>query len=120
MSNLEPGKLPWLVEEVLMPRKDQCETRQPELAAEQLRNTEQNQPLQNFSAQLSTFIQIAQESGDTEMVSWLMERRHHLRAADSMQSAGAVQDAETTQNLTDDVENLMKSQPPKRKRRFEF
>ena len=120
VSNLEPGKLPWLVEEVLMPRKDQRETRQPELAAEQLRNTEQNQPLQNFSAQLSTFIQIAQESGDTEMVSWLMERRHHLRAADSMQSAGAVQDAETTQNLTDDMENLMKSQPPKRKRRFEF
>ena len=54
------------------------------------------------------------------MVSWLMERRHQLRAADSMQSAGAVQDAETTQNLTDDMENLMKSQPPKRKRRFEF
>ena len=120
VSNLEPGKLPWLVEEVLMPRKDQCETRQPELAAEQLRNTEQNQSLQNFSAQLSTFIQIAQESGDTEMVSWLMERRHQLRAADSMQSAGALHDAETIQDLTGDMEHSVKTQSSKRKRRFEF
>ena len=120
VSNLEPGKLPWLVEEVLMPRKDQCETWQPELAAEQLRNTEQNQPLQNFSAQLSTFIQIAQESGDTEMVSWLMERRHQLRAADSMQSAGALHDAETIQDLTGDMEHSVKTQSSKRKRRFKF
>ncbi len=55
VTNLEPGMLPWLVETVLAD-----ETQNPETLAEKL----------------AELIAIAQEKGDTEMVSWLMNYRH--------------------------------------------
>lgn len=87
-SNLEPGKLPWLVEEVLA-HKDSKSVQQ------------------DFSKQLDELTRLAQSEGDTEMVSWLMERRHRFKQEDSA-------------NVDGDLEGLQKQQQTKRKRRFEL
>ncbi len=71
VSNLEPGKLPWLVDEVL------------------------DQTSANLAEQFGELTSLAQEAGDTEMVSWLMERRHRISSS-------------------------MEPQRPERKRRFEL
>ncbi len=73
VSNLEAGKLPWFVDEILNeePEKEHM---------------------------LGELVSLAQEAGDTEMVSWLMERRHRLSRL------------VTSEN----------QQQPKRKRRFEL
>ena len=108
VSNLEPGKLPWLVDEVL----DQTST--------------------NLADQLGELTGLAQEAGDTEMVSWLMERRYRLRAAGALQNIGGTQTAEAvlpadavqgtdrSRFASGNPEIPGESQRPKRKRRFEL
>lgn len=54
VTNLEPGKLPWLVDEVLEPDPEKQEIR------------------------IGRYIDLSGQAGDTEMVSWLMERRRRL------------------------------------------
>lgn len=53
-TNLDPGQLPWLVEQVL----------------------EQEAPDRILTDMLPSCIAMAQESGDTEMVSWMMDYRY--------------------------------------------
>ena len=108
VSNLEPGKLPWLVDEVL----DQTST--------------------NLADQLGELTGLAQEAGDTEMVSWLMERRYRLRTAGALQNIGGTQTAEAvlpadavqgtdrSRFASGNPEIPGESQRPKRKRRFEL
>ena len=108
VSNLEPGKLPWLVDEVL----DQTST--------------------NLADQLGKLTGLAQEAGDTEMVSWLMERRYRLRTAGALQNIGGTQTAEAvlpadavqgtdrSRFASGNPEIPGESQRPKRKRRFEL
>lgn len=57
VTNLEPGKLPWLVDEVL------------------------EQDAGGLEERLGRYIDLAGQAGDTEMVSWLMERRRRLAQA---------------------------------------
>ena len=96
VSNLEPGKLPWLVDEIL------------------------DQTSANLADQLGELTSLAQEAGDTEMVSWLMERRHRLRTAAAASSADAVQSADGGRFASGNPEILGEPQRPKRKRRFEL
>ena len=91
-----------------------------------------NQISANLADQLGGLINLAQEAGDTEMVSWLMERRHHLRTAGSVQIAGmahavataltadAIRDTEEVQPASGNPEIFGEPQRPKRKRRFEL
>lgn len=59
-SHLEPGRLPWLVEEILAGAAEGPEA---------------------LPSQIGRLITLAQQAGDTEMVSWLMEYGHlHGRA----------------------------------------
>ena len=132
MSNLEPGKLPWLVDEVLdaahqdaaagygqnMSGADEAvkEPGEPE-------NT--NQISANLADQLGRLTSLAQEAGDTEMVSWLMERRHRLRTAAQNvggveQTADAARSTDRSQFASDNPEISSEPQRPKRKRRFEL
>lgn len=132
VSNLEPGKLPWLVDEVLdaahqdaaagygqnMSGADEAvkEPGEPE-------NT--NQISANLADQLGRLTSLAQEAGDTEMVSWLMERRHRLRTAAQNvggveQTADAARSTDRSQFASDNPEIFSEPQRPKRKRRFEL
>lgn len=84
MSNLEPGKLPWLVDEVLdaahqdaaagygqnMSGADEA-VKEPGEAGEYRTRCSANLADQAWQADKS-----CPGAGDTEMVSWLMERRH--------------------------------------------
>lgn len=63
VTNLEPGGLPWLVESVLS--AGACV---PEAS-----------PGKSLGMQLETLISMAQQAGDTEMVSWLMDYRHRMQ-----------------------------------------
>ncbi len=80
VTNLEPGKLPWLVDEVL------------------------EQDAGGQAERLGRYIDLAGQAGDTEMVSWLMERRRRLA------QAGEGTAGETTGP----------GGAPRRKRRFEL
>lgn len=72
VSNLEPGQLPWLVEQVLEPGM---------WAATQAQTESRDQPkVPGRGEVLSAYIAIAQQTGDTEMVSWLMDYQHRTRA----------------------------------------
>lgn len=94
VSNLEPGKLPWLVDEVLNAAAgDRQDMSGADEAAKELVNAAQTSV--NLADQLGELTSLAQEAGDTEMVSWLMERRHRISSPAELQR-------------------------PKRKRRFEL
>lgn len=102
VSNLEPGKLPWLVDEVLdAARQDvaagdrQNVSGADETAKEPEKPVNAAQTSGNLMDQLGELTNLAQEAGDTEMVSWLMERRHRISLPEEPQR-------------------------PKRKRRFEL
>ncbi len=69
-TNLEAGGLPWLVETVLAAGT---------VLAEQERKAGSEDPAA-FGAKLETLIAMAQQAGDTEMVSWLMDFRHRRQA----------------------------------------
>lgn len=139
VSNLEPGKLPWLVDEVLDEAKQDLDAgnRQSRSGAggevkksEEPVNTAQT--ARNLVDELGELISLAQEAGDTEMVSWLMERRHRLRTAGLVQdidtaqtasavpSADAVQATDGRQPAAGSPETPGESQRSKRKRRFEL
>lgn len=133
VSNLEPGKLPWLVDEVLDgARQDvaagdrQNMSGADEAAREPEKPVNAAQTSANLVDQLSALTNLAQEAGDTEMVSWLMERRHRLRAVNSARSEAAALPADTVQSTdgnqptADRLETSGESQRPKRKRRFEL
>lgn len=57
VTNLDAGRLPWFMEEVL----------EKETGAEKL------------PEKMEKYIELAQQAGDTEMVSWLMDYRHRKR-----------------------------------------
>lgn len=80
VSNLEPGKLPWLVDEVMDvaagDRQDMSGA--DETAKEPRECVNAAQTSANLADQLGELTSLAQEAGDTEMVSWLMERRHQI------------------------------------------
>lgn len=103
VSNLEPGKLPWLVDQVL----------------------DADQTSVNLVDQIGELTGFAQEAGDTEMVSWLMERRHRLRTAGAAQDivgaqTAASSPADAVQTIDGKTETPAEPQRPKRKRRFEL
>lgn len=137
VSNLEPGKLPWLVDEVLdeVKQEQDTETRQSISGIGEETETAEpvnaNQTRVDLVDQLGILISFAQEAGDTEMVSWLMERRHRLRTAGAVQdiggvqtaavpSADAVQGTDESQFASGNPEISGEPQRPKRKRRFEL
>ena len=139
VSNLEPGKLPWLVDEVLdAARQDaaagdgQNMSGADEAVKEPGEPENRNQISANLADQLGGLINLAQEAGDTEMVSWLMERRHRMRTAGSVQIAGmahavataltadAIRATGEVQPASDNPEIFGEPQRPKRKRRFEL
>ena len=98
------------------PDPDEQEPSEPE-------NT--NQISANLADQLGGLINLAQEEGDTEMVSWLMERRHRLRTAAQNvggmeQTADAARSTDRSQFASDNPEIFSEPQRPKRKRRFEL
>lgn len=80
VTNLEPGGLPWLVESVLSPEK-------------------------TLGMQLETLISMAQQAGDTEMVSWLMDYRHRMQTGAACTGTG---------------EEGLPGQQRRRKKRFEL
>lgn len=57
VTSLDPGQLPWLVEQVLEPMVGDT-------------------PETGWASILSCYISLAQNAGDPEMVSWLMDYRH--------------------------------------------
>ena len=119
VSNLEPGKLPWLVDEVLdTAAGDRQDMSGADEAAKELVNAAQASV--NLADQLGELTSLAQEAGDTEMVSWLMERRHRLRTAAAVPPADAVQSADGSQFASGNPEIPAEPQRPKRKRRFEL
>ncbi len=136
VSNLEPGKLPWLVDEVLdAARQDAAagDGQNMSGADEAVKEpVTADQASTNLADQLGELTSLAQETGDTEMVSWLMERRHHLRTAGSVQIAGmahavataltadAIRATGEVQPASDNPEIFGEPQRPKRKRRFEL
>ena len=141
VSNLEPGKLPWLVDEVLdAARQDAAAGDRQNMAgadeAEAVKTPGETmnavQASVNLADQLGELTSLAQEVGDTEMVSWLMERRHRLRKAGSVPAAGmahavataltadAIRDTEEVQPASGNPEIFGEPQRPKRKRRFEL
>lgn len=75
-TNLEAGRLPWLIEAVLMqPAGDSLEHGQPVDLSEQVR----------------VYIDLAQQAGDTESVGWLMDFRQKLRREKSFDETGKAQ-----------------------------
>ena len=145
VSNLEPGKLPWLVDEVLdaaldAARQDAAAGDGQNMAgaaeAEAVKAPGETmnvvQASVNLADQLGELTSLAQEAGDTEMVSWLMERRHRLRKAGSVPAAGmahsvsaalaadAIQATGEIQPAAGNPEISGNAQRPKRKRRFEL
>ena len=133
VSNLEPGKLPWLVDEVLDAAHQDVSAgdRQNVLGADEAAK-EPEKPVnaaqisENLEEQLGELTNLAQEAGDTEMVSWLMERRHRLRTVNSARSEAAALTADTVQRTDGNqstagrLEISGEPQRPKRKRRFEL
>lgn len=97
VSNLEPGKLPWLVDEVLNAAAGDRQNMSgaDETAKEPGERVNAAQTSADLADQLGELTSLAQEAGDTEMVSWLMERRHQISSPGEPQR-------------------------PKRKRRFEL
>ena len=127
VSNLEPGKLPWLVDEVLdAARQDaaagdgQNMSGADEAVKEPGEPENRNQISANLADQLGGLINLAQEEGDTEMVSWLMERRHRLQTAEAEPVAEAAQATGEIQPAVGSTEAPGEPQRPKRKRRFEL
>ncbi len=139
VSNLEPGKLPWLVDEVLDAAKQDVaagDTQSMSGADEAAKEPEKTMNAEQASAkladQLGELTSLAQEAGDTEMVSWLMERRHRLRKAGSVPAAemahsvsaalaaDAIQATGEIQPAAGNLEISGNAQRPKRKRRFEL
>ena len=127
VSNLEPGKLPWLVDEVLdAARQDaaagdgQNMSGADEAVKEPGEPENRNQISANLADQLGGLINLAQEAGDTEMVSWLMERRHRLQTAEAKPVAEAAQATGEIQPAVGSTEASGEPQRPKRKRRFEL
>ena len=127
VSNLEPGKLPWLVDEVLdAARQDaaagdgQNMSGADESVKELGEPENRNQISANLADQLGGLINLAQEEGDTEMVSWLMERRHRLQTAEAKPVAEAAQATGEIQPAVGSTEASGEPQRPKRKRRFEL
>ena len=127
VSNLEPGKLPWLVDEVLdAARQDaaagdgQNMSGADESVKELGEPENRNQISANLADQLGGLINLAQEEGDTEMVSWLMERRHRLQTAEAEPVAEAAQATGEIQPAVGSTEASGEPQRPKRKRRFEL
>lgn len=72
LTNLDEGKLPWLVEEILAGGR---ETPVPGDFGEKPLSSESGRTAA-FEGQLADLIIMAQQAGDTEMVSWLMDYRH--------------------------------------------
>ena len=127
VSNLEPGKLPWLVDEVMDAAKQdvaagdrQSMSGADEAMKEPGKTVNVDQASVNLADQLGELTSLAQEAGDTEMVSWLMERRHRLRTAAAVPPADAVQSADGSQFASGNPEIPGEPQRPKRKRRFEL
>lgn len=139
VSNLEPGKLPWLVDEVLDEAKQDLDAGNRQSvsgAGGEVKKSEEPvntaQTARNLVDELGELISLAQEAGDTEMVSWLMERRHRLRTAGLVQDIGMAQTASAVPSAdavqaTDgrlpaagSPETPGESQRLKRKRRFEL
>lgn len=132
VSNLEPGKLPWLVDEVLdVAHQDaaagdgQNMSGADEAVKEPGESENTNQISANLADQLGRLTSLAQEAGDTEMVSWLMERRHRLRTAAQNvggveQTADVARSTDRSQFASDNPEIFSEPQRPKRKRRFEL
>ncbi len=136
VSNLEPGKLPWLVDEVLdAAHQDTAagDGQNMSCADEAVKEpVTVDQASTNLADQLGELTSLAQEAGDTEMVSWLMERRHRLRTAGSVQIAGmahavataltadAIRATGEVQPESGNPEIFGEPQRPKRKRRFEL
>ena len=79
-----------------------------------------NQISANLADQLGGLINLAQEEGNTEMVSWLMERRHRLQTAEAKPVAEAAQATGEIQPAVGSTEASGEPQRPKRKRRFEL
>ncbi len=139
VSNLEPGKLPWLVDEVLSAVKQNMDAGNGQGVSDAAKEAKkQGEPVNvvqagvNFADQLGELINLAQEAGDTEMVSWLMERRHRLRTEGMVHDIGWAQTAEAVQPATA-FQGAKESYPTdgnsetsgeplrlKRKRRFEL
>lgn len=139
VSNLEPGKLPWLVDEVLSAVKQDMDIGNGHGVSDTVKAANKpgevlkaDQAGVNLADQLGELINLAQEAGDTEMVSWLMERRHRLRTegavhgiggaqtAEAVQPASALQSAKESRSAVGSTETSAESPRPKRKRRFEL
>lgn len=143
VSNLEPGKLPWLVDEVLEAAKrdvaafgdGQNMSGADETANKPGETLNADQAGVNLADQLGELISLAQEAGDTEMVSWLMERRHRLWTAgadwvtgakqqivteETMPSMDAIRGEKEIRTAEDSTETSVEPPRPKRKRRFEL
>lgn len=144
VSNLESGKLPWLVDEVLNAAKpdavfgDETSLYGADETAKkpgEMRNADQAGV--NLADQLGELIKLAQEAGDTEMVSWLMERRHRLRTAgadpvtgakqkqqvvtaEKMLSMDTIRSEKDIRSADGSTETSVEAPRPKRKRRFEL
>lgn len=76
-TNLEPGQLPWLVEAVLEP---------------ELWGSADHPELPSRQEVAAAYIAMAQQAGDTEMVSWLMDYRHRARQAESRREPAATEE----------------------------
>lgn len=91
VTNLEPGGLPWLVESVLS--VGAC--------------IPGASPGKSLGMQLETLISMAQQAGDTEMVSWLMDYRHRMQTGAACTGMGG-------------EEGSLPGQQKRRKKRFEL
>lgn len=68
-TNLEPGRIPWLVQTVL--EGAECRTSSAQ---------------GGIAEQITELISIAQQAGDTELVSWLMDYRYHRGGAEAQET----------------------------------
>ena len=82
-SNLAPGQLPWLVEQVLEPglwAAEAADAAQDAGQAENSRQAEGGRQAPDRAEVIAAYIALAQQAGNTEMVSWLMDYRRRTRA----------------------------------------
>ncbi len=128
-TNLEPGQLPWLVEQVLEPGlwRDGAGDRDP--AAGQTQKGVQRSPegaapataqVPGRAEVLSAYIAMAQQAGDTEMVSWLMDYQHRTRNAEAWQVQAEAETAPGKERTHDPAAGQPSPARRRRARRFEL
>lgn len=99
-TNLEAGRLPWLVEEVLM----KCRGNVGVSAG--------------LSEQIRVYIDLAQQEGDAESVSWLMDFRQKMRRGESAGAAAGRAGGESADRLGDGTAGA--ADKTRKRRRFEL